>query len=310
MAAYAYFAHDDPAPPIARDPFTRMQNCGYGSGGTLGENIAARPADAVRRDDGLAQLARPPRQYRGARIPLDGRGRRGRRPVRDLLDAGVRQWRRLRHPAALAPAGRRSAAAPGLAAAAPGSPPPPPPTPPPPPAPPRPPAPPLISPPAPAAVPPAPPAAPPAPPPPAAPAAAQTVVAAPAKADTGKSAKKRVRKSKSTSLKVAKPHAGKPYVVRMSFGRVPVSTSHLDVGCRGRLAGKLLKSTVTSPATSRSAPGRSRPTRAARQLRVTVKVSGRQRRVARAPREADRRPLGIRFRWWRARCTIGIRPRG
>jgi len=41
MAAYAYFAHDDPAPPIARDPFTRMQNCGYASGGTLGENIAA-----------------------------------------------------------------------------------------------------------------------------------------------------------------------------------------------------------------------------------------------------------------------------
>ena len=50
MAAYAYFDHNDPAPPVARDPFTRMQDCGYAAGGALGENIAAgqtSPADVM-----------------------------------------------------------------------------------------------------------------------------------------------------------------------------------------------------------------------------------------------------------------------
>ena len=40
MATYGYFAHDDPAPPVARDPFTRMTDCGYAAGGAMGENIA------------------------------------------------------------------------------------------------------------------------------------------------------------------------------------------------------------------------------------------------------------------------------
>ena len=124
-------------------------------------------------------------------------------------------------------------------------------------------------------MPPAPPAAPPAPPLPAAPAAAQTVVAAPAKADTGKSAKKRVRKSKATSLKVAKPHAGKPYVVRMSFGRVPVSTSHLNVGCRGRLSGKLLKSSGDIAGHVATCTWKIPADARGEQLKVTVKVSGR-----------------------------------
>jgi len=50
MANYGYFAHDDPAPPIARDPFTRMLDCGYAGGGVLGENIAAgqpTPSDVM-----------------------------------------------------------------------------------------------------------------------------------------------------------------------------------------------------------------------------------------------------------------------
>ena len=61
---------------------------------------------------------------------------------------------------------------------------------------------------------------------------------------------------------------------RMSFGRVPVATSPLNVGCRGRLSGKLLSSgdiaghvatcTWQIPANARG-----------EQLKVTVKVSGR-----------------------------------
>ena len=50
MADYAYFDHNDPAPPVARDPFTRMLDCGYAAGGALGENIAAgqaSPADVM-----------------------------------------------------------------------------------------------------------------------------------------------------------------------------------------------------------------------------------------------------------------------
>jgi uncharacterized protein YkwD/chitodextrinase len=39
MAAYRYMAHDDPAPPIARTWFQRVQACGYAGSGA-GENIA------------------------------------------------------------------------------------------------------------------------------------------------------------------------------------------------------------------------------------------------------------------------------
>jgi uncharacterized protein YkwD len=38
MAAYGYFAHDDPAPPVARSVWQRLAACGYSAGG--GENIA------------------------------------------------------------------------------------------------------------------------------------------------------------------------------------------------------------------------------------------------------------------------------
>lgn len=39
MAGYGYFAHSDPAPPVARDAFQRARDCDY-RGSTWGENIA------------------------------------------------------------------------------------------------------------------------------------------------------------------------------------------------------------------------------------------------------------------------------
>lgn len=39
MAAYGYFAHDDPAPPVARSAYQRAKDCGY-AGSYWGENIA------------------------------------------------------------------------------------------------------------------------------------------------------------------------------------------------------------------------------------------------------------------------------
>ncbi len=49
MAYYHYFDHYDPAPPVARDPFTRMRDCDAGGGAA--ENIAAgqaTPADVMK----------------------------------------------------------------------------------------------------------------------------------------------------------------------------------------------------------------------------------------------------------------------
>ena len=100
-------------------------------------------------------------------------------------------------------------------------------------------------------------------------------MATPEKAEAGKAAKKGVRKSKSTRLKVAKPHAGKQYVVRMAFGRVPVSTSTLDVGCRGRLSGKLLKSSGAIAGHVATCTWKIPADARGEQFKVTVKVSGR-----------------------------------
>ena len=41
MARYGYMAHDDPAPPVQRSPFERMQACGYPEQALAGENVAA-----------------------------------------------------------------------------------------------------------------------------------------------------------------------------------------------------------------------------------------------------------------------------
>jgi uncharacterized protein YkwD len=41
MAQYGYMEHNDPAPPVQRSPFERMQACGYPERALAGENIAA-----------------------------------------------------------------------------------------------------------------------------------------------------------------------------------------------------------------------------------------------------------------------------
>jgi uncharacterized protein YkwD len=41
MAQYGYMAHDDPAPPVQRTPFERMEACGYPAQTLRGENVAA-----------------------------------------------------------------------------------------------------------------------------------------------------------------------------------------------------------------------------------------------------------------------------
>src|SRR5215204_6105134 len=40
MGYYQYFGHNDPAPPVNRDPFQRMADCGYAFNTAKGENIA------------------------------------------------------------------------------------------------------------------------------------------------------------------------------------------------------------------------------------------------------------------------------
>jgi len=40
MGFYGYFGHNDPAPPVARDAFQRISDCGYTFATAEGENIA------------------------------------------------------------------------------------------------------------------------------------------------------------------------------------------------------------------------------------------------------------------------------
>lgn len=236
MANYGYFEHNDPAPPVARDPFTRMQNCGYAAGGALGENIAAgqpTPSDVM-----TAWLNSP-----GHRANLED-------PSFRSIGVGV---------AVGGPIGiywvQDFAGGVSAGGAPPPAPPPAPPAPPPPPPPAAPPAPPA-SPPAPPASPPKPPSPPvsspvnpPAPPgAPGAPAATAPAAAAGGLVGTAISTSTqeaipagRRHKLRQTRLAVSKPHAGKAYAARLSFGRVPVTTSALAVGCRARLSGELLK---------------------------------------------------------------------
>jgi uncharacterized protein YkwD len=50
MSEYQYFAHDDPAPPVARPANQRFDDCGYTYDTFIGENIAqgyAQPSDVV-----------------------------------------------------------------------------------------------------------------------------------------------------------------------------------------------------------------------------------------------------------------------
>ena len=264
MAAYGYFAHNDPAPPIARDPFTRMLNCGYAAGGALGENIAAgqqTPSDVM-----TAWLNSPGHRaniedpsFRSTGVGVAVGGPYGIYWVQDFASgggSGAPPPSPPPPPAAAAPA----------AAAAPGSPPPPPPTS--------------------AAAACAAQAAGAAADPPAGSAACRRLrsAAPPAAARSGSRGRcattavgerghgrqqgggdRRARTElRRTRLEVAKPHAGKTYVVRMSFGRVPVATSapRRALPRASSRASSLQGQRARSPATSRPARGRSRPTRA------------------------------------------------
>ena len=74
---------------------------------------------------------------------------------------------------------------------------------------------------------------------------------------------------------MAKPQAGKAYSARLTFGKVPVATAFLSVGCRANLSGALIKgdgAIAGHVATCTLAdPGDAR----GENLVVTVKVSGR-----------------------------------
>jgi uncharacterized protein YkwD len=275
MATYGYFAHDDPAPPVARDPFTRMTDCGYAAGGTLGENIAfgqSSPSDVmtawINSPDHRQNLENPSFRSIGVGATADASGRIYW--VQDFASGG----------------------AVGVSPPSPPSPPAPP-APPPPPPPAAPPAPPA-SPPAPPASPPAPPASPPRAP--AAPGAPSSSAVTPSGAtpaggasveapqigsavtSSSEQAETRVarrHKLRRTKMKVAKPQAGQDYTVHMSFGRVRVATSSLAVGCRARLAGERMRGAgdvAGHVATCKwSIPGDA----GGKRLVVTVKVRGR-----------------------------------
>jgi uncharacterized protein YkwD len=238
MANYGYFAHDDPAPPVARDPFTRMMDCGYSAGGAMGENIAfgqTSPSDVM-----TAWINSP-----GHRANIENPSFRSI-GVGAAADAGgtiywVQDF--------------ASGAAVGVSPPPPPPPPAPPPPPPPPAAPPAPPA----APPAPPSSPPKPPAAPgsPASPSDSSPSSTSTAGSTPAggasvetpqigSAVTASDQKvadgiARRHKLRRTRMKAAKPQAGRDYTVHLLFGRAHIATSKLSVGCRARLAGERMR---------------------------------------------------------------------
>ena len=271
MANYGYFAHNDPAPPIARDPFVRMVNCGYAGGGVLGENIAAgqpTPSDVMAAwlasAGHRANLEDPSFRSTGVGVAIGGPY--GIYWVQDFASGA----------AAGAPPPSPPPAPPPPPPPPPASPPPPPPAPPSPPAsPPKPP--PLPNPPAPAPAPVSPPAVPPAAPAAAAVPAAVTPQIGSAIRSVSKAAAPvtRLHKLRRTRLAVAKPRAGTVYAARLSFGRVPVATSALAVRCHAKLSGTSLKGAgeiVGHAATCKwSIPANAR----GKHLRITVKISGR-----------------------------------
>jgi hypothetical protein len=96
---------------------------------------------------------------------------------------------------------------------------------------------------------------------------------------------RRHHKHRRARLSAGKPYAGRDYSAQLSFGRVPVATAALDIGCRARLAGKRLKGTgdiVGHAATCTwTIPDGARGER----LVVRVKIEGRHRvSLARAAR--------------------------
>jgi hypothetical protein len=104
----------------------------------------------------------------------------------------------------------------------------------------------------------------------------KNVEAEAAPATSSKAAKaERSRRARTTTLRASKPHAGTVYRVHMRFGRVPVATAALAVGCRARLSGASLtgKAALTGHVATCAwkLPADARGER----LVVTVKVSGR-----------------------------------
>jgi uncharacterized protein YkwD len=275
MAQYNYFAHDDPAPPVARDAHTRAVDCGYSANLGWGENIAygyATPTDVmngwIASTGHRENLDRPSFLAIGVGVAADAGGR-----LYWVQDFGSAVQGGAAPPPPAPPPPSPSPPPPASPPPPPASPPPPPSSPPPPPASPAPP-PALVPPPAPVAPSPAPPppAGSPSPPPPVVTGAAQigTAESTPAKAD---GVKKRTRRK--ARIHAAKPHAGATYAVRMSFGRVPVASSALAVGCHARLSGKRLtgRGDIAGHAATCTwqIPGDAR----GESLHVTVKVSGR-----------------------------------
>ena len=92
MAGNGYFAHDDPAPPVARGAYQRAKDCGF-TGNDLGREHRLRvPHGAVGRER-LARLRRAQGEHREPQLHLDRRRRGGSLERPALLDAELRQRR-------------------------------------------------------------------------------------------------------------------------------------------------------------------------------------------------------------------------
>ena len=91
MAKYAYMAHNDPAPPVARTTGERMAACGVSGG--WGENIAAGfPTPGLGRQR-LAELGRSPGEHRERELHGDRLRCRGEQLGADLLGAHLQHER-------------------------------------------------------------------------------------------------------------------------------------------------------------------------------------------------------------------------
>jgi uncharacterized protein YkwD len=251
MAQYGYFAHDDPAPPVARSAYARALDCGYSAQGAWGENIAAgQPTAAAAM---AAWINSPPHRENlefpsfraiGVGVAADA--------------AGQLYW--------VQDFGSVVVAAATTPPPAPAPPAPPPPVTPPPPLPPPP-------------VPVVPPAvvvSPPAPAPAAVtPAAVEPLAAAALTPQDADAPARKLHKLRRTRLLAARPHAGDRYRVRMAFGRVKVATAALSVRCRARVAGVRLRGRGEIAGHVATCTWRIPAKARGRRLAVRVKVSGR-----------------------------------
>jgi uncharacterized protein YkwD len=216
MAEYDYFGHDDPAPPVARDAYTRALQCGYTSNAAWGENIAeGYPTAAAVMAGWLASpghkmnIEFPSFQAIGVGVAADAAG--NLYWVQDFGSVVFSPGTTPPTPPAPAPP------------SAPVTTPSPPPT--------------TTTPPV-TTTPPPVTTTPPVTSTPPTPVAGATQVGAALTQPASAPAKlARVRKTAVGKLEASKPHAGKPYSVRFPFGRVRVATANLAVHCSARLAG-------------------------------------------------------------------------